>query len=109
MMGGGLTTGTTTMILGPAGVGKSTISIQYVVSALERGTPAAVYSFDEIPETLFDRTEKLCFENIRKYADSGTLEAVRVNPADLSPGAFMNLVRTAVEERGVRALSSSIV
>jgi circadian clock protein KaiC len=102
MMGGGLTSGTTTMILGPAGVGKSTVSMQYVVSALEHGTPAAVYSFDEVLDTLFDRTEKLCFENIRDYAVSGQLEAVQINPADLSAGAFMNLVRTAVEERGVR-------
>lgn len=102
MMGGGLATGTTTMLLGPAGVGKSTISMQYVVSALERGTPAAVFSFDEVLETLFERTEKLCSEGIRQYAESGVLEAVQINPADLSPGAFTNRVRTAVEERGVR-------
>ena len=102
MMGGGLTSGTTTMLLGPAGVGKSTVSMQYVVSALERGAKAAVYSFDEILDTLFERTEKLCLEHIRHYVDSGALEAVQINPADLSPGAFTNLVRTAVEERGVR-------
>ncbi|MES2464963.1 MAG: ATPase domain-containing protein [Armatimonadota bacterium] len=101
MMGGGLATGTTTMILGPAGVGKSTVSMQYVVSALERDVPVAVFSFDEVLETLFERTEKLCFENIRDYAASGLLDAVQVNPADISPGAFTNLVRTAVEERGV--------
>jgi circadian clock protein KaiC len=76
--------------------------MQYVVSALERGHPAAVFSFDEILETLFERTEKLCFENIRDYAASGRLEALQVNPADMSPGAFTNLVRTAVEERGAR-------
>lgn len=104
MMGGGLTSGTTTMLLGPAGVGKSTVSMQYVVSALESGIPAAVYSFDEILDTLFERTEKLCFRGVRQYVESGTLKAVQVNPADLSPGAFTNMVRTAVEERGVRVV-----
>jgi circadian clock protein KaiC len=102
MMGGGLTAGTTTMILGPAGVGKSTISMQFVVAAVERDIPAAVYSFDEVLATLFERTEKLCFEGIHQYIDSGKLEATQVNPADLSPGAFTDMVRTAVEERGVR-------
>ncbi len=104
MMGGGLTSGTTTMLLGPAGVGKSTVSMQYVVSALESGIPAAVYSFDEILDTLFERTEKLCFRGVRQYVELGTLKAVQVNPADLSPGAFTNMVRTAVEERGVRVV-----
>lgn len=102
MLGGGLTSGTTTMLLGPSGVGKSTVSMQFVARALERGYPAAVYSFDEILDTFFDRTENLCGQGIRRYAESGQLTARQVNPAELSPGAFAQEVRRAVIEGGAR-------
>ncbi|MBC8104797.1 MAG: AAA family ATPase [Cytophagales bacterium] len=102
MMGGGLQTGTTTLLLGPAGVGKSTISMQYVASALLRGVPSAVYTFDEVLETLFERTEKLCFQGVREYVESGLLHARQVNPAELSPGGFASDVQRLVNEEGVR-------
>jgi len=102
MLGGGLSSGTTSLLLGPAGVGKSTVSMQFVAAALERGYPAAVYTFDEVLETLFDRSEKLCASGIRQYAESGLLLAQQVNPAEMTPGAFAHGVREAVRERGVR-------
>jgi circadian clock protein KaiC len=102
MTHGGLPAGTTTLILGPAGVGKSTTAMQHVAAALQRGVPAAVYTFDEVLDTLFERTEKLCLDGVRGYAESGLLHAQQVNPAELSPGAFAHEVRRAVDERGAR-------
>lgn len=61
MLDGGLTAGSTTLLLGPAGAGKSTISVQFVVNALERGSKAAIYVFDEVMHILVERSEKLCF------------------------------------------------
>lgn len=104
MLDGGLQTGTTTLLLGPAGVGKSTLSMKYVAQALVRGERAAVYTFDEVMETLFERSEKLCFNGIRQYVENGQLHAQQVNPAELSPGAFTQEVRRAVEEDGVRTV-----
>jgi circadian clock protein KaiC len=100
MVHGGLETGTTTLFIGPAGAGKSTIAMQFVIQHLLRGGRAATYVFDEVLDTLFERTEKLCFNGIRQFVDSGALHVQQVNPAQLSPGAFTHEVRRAVEERG---------
>lgn len=100
MLGGGLTTGTTTLLLGPAGVGKSTIAMQYVASALGRGERAAVYTFDEVIDTLFDRSEKLCQGlpgGPRKYQAAGLLHAQQIDAAELTAGAFAHKVSGEVE------------
>lgn len=55
ILGGGVSAGSTLLLLGPAGVGKSTIAMQFVVAALDRGEKAAVYVFDEVLNTLIDR------------------------------------------------------
>ncbi len=103
MLHGGLALGTTTLLLGPAGVGKSTVAMQYVVAALEAGSKAAVFTFDEVMATLFARSEKLVSDGIRSYIDSGHLHVQQVNPAELSPGAFAKEVREIVE-RGAKVL-----
>ena len=100
MLHGGLNAGSTTLLLGPAGVGKSTISIQFVVNALQRGKKAAVYAFDEVMHILVERSEKLCFAKtggFMSYVNEGSLHAQQVDPAELSPGAFAHEVRRAVE------------
>jgi circadian clock protein KaiC len=102
LTGGGLQTGTTTLILGPAGVGKSTVAMQFVAAALQRGIPAAFYTFDEVLETFFERSEKLTVQGIRQYAASGLLHTQQVNPAELSPGSFAHEVQRSVSERGTR-------
>jgi circadian clock protein KaiC len=100
MLAGGLATGSTTLLLGPAGVGKSTVSVQFVVNALEMGKKAAVYVFDEVMHILVDRAEKLCFNKpggFTEYVREGRLHAQQVDPAEMSPGAFAHEVRRAVE------------
>lgn len=100
MLDGGLTTGTTTLLLGPAGVGKSTVAMQYVATALKRGDRAAAYTFDEVLDTLFDRSEKLCLGTpggLRKYQDEGLLHAQQIDAAELTAGAFAHEVRRVVE------------
>lgn len=100
MLGGGLSSGSTTLLLGPAGAGKSTIALQYVVNALRNGSKAAIYVFDEVMHILVDRAEKLCFANaggFEGYVADGKLHAQQVDPAEMSPGAFANEVRRAVD------------
>jgi circadian clock protein KaiC len=101
MLQGGLQAGTTTLLLGPAGVGKSTVSMQFVVNALRQGRKAAVYVFDEVLGTMLERTQKLCGGErggVRGFIREGLLHAQQVDPAELSPGAFAHEVRRAVEE-----------
>jgi circadian clock protein KaiC len=100
MLAGGLSSGSATLLLGPAGVGKSTIAMQFVMTALKEGIKAAVYVFDEVIDTLFERTEKLCLGvegGVREYTRSGMLHAQQVDTAEMSPGAFAHEVRRAVE------------
>lgn len=104
MLGGGLRSGASTLLLGPAGVGKSTIAMKFVAEALVRGERAAAYTFDEVLETLFERCEKLCLNGIGQYVENGQLHAQQVNPAELSPGAFAQEVRRAVEEDGAQVV-----
>lgn len=100
MLDGGLTTGSTTLMLGPAGVGKSTVAMQFAVNAMKAGQKAAVYMFDEVLDTLVERVEKLCLSKeggLRAYMAEGLLHAQQVDPAEMSPGAFAFEVRRAVE------------
>jgi circadian clock protein KaiC len=101
MLAGGLSAGTTTLLLGPAGVGKSTVSMQFVISALKQKQKAAVYVFDEVLGTMIERTEKLCLGKdggVRAYIADGLLHAQQVDPAEMSPGAFAHEVRRAVND-----------
>jgi circadian clock protein KaiC len=106
MLHGGLAAGSTTLMLGPAGAGKSTMSIQFVVSALKLGKKAAVYAFDEVMHILIERAEKLCFGKaggFESYVKEGLLHAQQIDPAEMSPGAFAHEVRRAVED-GARVI-----
>jgi len=101
MLHGGLSAGTTTLMLGPAGVGKSTVSMQFVVDALKRNQKAAVYVFDEVLGTLFERSDKLCIKRtggLRAFVASGLLHVQQVDPAEMTPGAFAHEVRRSVDE-----------
>jgi circadian clock protein KaiC len=100
MLAGGLAAGSTTLLLGPAGAGKSTVSMQFVVNALRSSKKAAVYIFDEVMHIMVERSEKLCFGKaggFQSYVDEGLLHAQQIDPAEMSPGAFAHEVRRAVE------------
>jgi circadian clock protein KaiC len=101
MLNGGLTAGSTTLMIGPAGAGKSTVSVQFVVDALKRGKKAAIYAFDEVMHILIERSEKLCFGKaggFQSYVTEGLLHAQQIDPAEMSAGAFAHEVRRAVED-----------
>lgn len=97
LVGGGLTWGTTTLFIGPAGVGKSTLAAQYMTSAPD--SKAAVFLFDERSGTFIDRCEALGMP-IRARIDAGQIAIRQIEPGDLSPGEFAHHVRAQVEGWG---------
>jgi circadian clock protein KaiC len=99
LLGGGLVPGTATLLTGPAGVGKTTASVQCMVAALERGEKAAYFLFDERAPTLLTRSAALGMD-LRPYLESGLLELRAIDPAEMSPGEFGASIRTAVETHG---------
>jgi circadian clock protein KaiC len=96
LMGGGVDRGTSTLLLGPPGCGKSTIALQYAVAAVNRGDHAAVFMFDETKSSLLTRCTGLGMK-IRVGDGKGELALRQIDPAEVSPGEFVSLVRAAVE------------
>jgi circadian clock protein KaiC len=103
LLSGGPARGTSMLITGPAGVGKTTLALQYLVAACERGEPATVYQFDERVGTLVARAEAMGF-NLRRHLDEGRLIIRQVDPAEISPGEFAAGVVDEVKRRSVRMI-----
>ncbi|MGE3538772.1 MAG: ATPase domain-containing protein [Candidatus Tectimicrobiota bacterium] len=101
MLGGGLDRGTATLLVGAAGTGKSSITMQCAAAALHRGQVVAAYLFDEGPLTWFARSEQLGF-GLRQQARHGALLVEQIDPAEMSPGHFAYVVQQVVLQRAVR-------
>jgi len=96
LVGGGLDRGTSNLILGPAGSGKSTIALRFALSAAQQGKRVAMYSFEESTTNLLYRANSLKM-HIEPYLQSGHLSLRKIDPAELTPGQFTSLVREANE------------
>jgi circadian clock protein KaiC len=96
LFGGGLDRGTTTLFLGPAGVGKSAIGTQYAVAAAARGERAAVLLFDEAVTTYCQRARGLG-RDLDGHVASGIVSLATIDPESISPGAFTYCVKGAVD------------
>lgn len=101
LLGGGLTWGTTTLFVGPAGVGKSTVAAQYLCGAANPTAKAAVFLFDERRATFVARCDALGMRASERIA-SGNLIVNQIDPGVASPGEFAYMVRGCVEATGVR-------
>jgi circadian clock protein KaiC len=99
LLGGGIERGTSTLITGAAGTGKSTLAAQFVFAAAERGQKAAMFIFDEGLNTLFTRTTALGI-GLSKHVESGTVTVQQVDLGELSPGELVQAVREVVEKNG---------
>jgi circadian clock protein KaiC len=95
-LGGGLVRSTSTLILGPAGTGKSAIAVQFAWAAAERGEVAAIFAFEERPGTLLTRSRDLG-SPLDAHIAQGRIRITRIDPAELVPDQFVHLVRDAVE------------
>ena len=101
LLGGGVEEGTSTLIVGGGGTGKSTISAQFCVAAAKRGQKSIIFMFDESPITLYSRCRGLDIE-IERQVEAGLITIVQVDPAELSPGELAFMIREAVERDGVK-------
>jgi circadian clock protein KaiC len=102
LLGGGVDRGSSMLIMGPAGVGKSTLATQFAVTGARRGEKAAVFIFDETARTFRVRADKLGFSTSPLLAD-GTLTLRQIDSAEISGGQFTNMVMAAVD-RGVTTI-----
>lgn len=103
LLGGGIDSGTSTLIVGAAGVGKSTVSALFVAAAAARGETSVMFLFDESVQTLLNRCRGLGIE-LAPHLATGRVQLRPVDPAELSPGEFGHAIRQAVERHGARII-----
>lgn len=103
LLGGGLERGSSTLILGPAGTGKSTFAFQFVAAACRRGDKTAIFVFDEELGLLLARTKIMGFE-LERFRDAGLLHIEQLDAAELSPGEFAQRVRDRVDQAQVKTV-----
>lgn len=102
LLGGGLTSGTCTLFIGPAGVGKSSFATQYVTASAAR-VRCAVYLFDERRSTLIQRSDRLGM-HMSEHLRSGQVTIEQVEPGELSPGEFAHRICRRVDAEGARVV-----
>ncbi|MDB5598072.1 MAG: circadian clock protein KaiC [Xanthobacteraceae bacterium] len=103
LLGGGLERGSSALVLGPAGSGKSLLVLQFIASAVARGETAALFVFDEELGLLFQRAKALNID-LQAMHDSGKLFLESMDAAELSPGEFAHKVRACVDQHAVRTV-----
>src|SRR6185437_6340961 len=103
LLGGGIDKGSSTLVLGPAGTGKSLAVITFVVAALARGEKAAMFVFDEELGLLISRMKGVGID-LAEMQRSGSLHLEQVDAAELSPGEFAHRVRKRVDEDQIKTV-----
>jgi len=103
LLGGGIERGTSTLLVGPPGSGKSTIAMQYTAAAATRGDHAAVFAFEENKSTISARLEGMGIE-VNEGIGAGKVMIRQIDPTEISPGEFASTVRRSVEENHARVV-----
>src|SRR4029077_830825 len=103
LLGGGLEQGTSTLIVGAAGTGKSTLAAQFAAAAAERGQHAALFLFEESPQTVLSRCSASHVKTA-EHVDAGAITLQPIDPVELTPGEFTHAIRLAVEQQGAKVV-----
>ena len=101
LFNGGVQRGTSTLIAGPTGSGKSTLCAKFCHAAAARGEKSAIFTFDETWQSFYDRSKGLGMD-LDPYLKNETIHLEQIDPADLSPGEFVDRIRNGVEQDGWR-------
>ncbi|MDN3919481.1 ATPase domain-containing protein [Roseateles violae] len=103
LLGGGIEEGTSTLLLGAPGTGKSSLAVHFALAAAERGQAAALFIFDESSQTLRSRAAGMGMDLAPQIA-AGRITVRQVDPAELSPGEFVDAIRRSVEQDRVKVV-----
>ena len=103
LIGGGIDRGTSTLLIGPAGCGKSSIAVRWLTTAAERGENTAAFIFEETIGILMQRASGLGM-NLRPFLKNGRMKLSHFDPAEMSPGEFVDQVRRSVEQDNAKTV-----
>jgi circadian clock protein KaiC len=104
LLGGGIAAGSSTLVLGAAGTGKSLLILHYIAAAIDRGERAALFVFDEELGLLFRRAKGLGFD-LEALRNTNKLFIEQMDAAELSPGEFSHRVRACVDRENIRTVA----
>jgi circadian clock protein KaiC len=104
LLGGGLTAGSSTLVIGPAGTGKSLLALQFLAASVQRGDRVGLFVFDEELGLLFSRAKNLGID-LEAMRKDGTLFVEQLDAAELSPGEFSHRVRNCVDKENIRTVA----
>ena len=104
LLGGGISAGSSTLVIGPAGTGKSLLMLQYLRAAAERGERAAIFVFDEELGLLLNRAKGMGID-LPRLRDEGKIIVEQMDAAELSPGEFAHRVRACVDRDNIRMVA----
>jgi circadian clock protein KaiC len=103
LLGGGIERGTSTLLIGPPGCGKSTIAVQYAAAAAARGDHSVAFIFDETKAALLTRSTGLGIK-LEEGTGPGKVMVRQIDPVEISPGEFAHVVRESVERDKARVV-----
>lgn len=101
LLGGGLERGTSCLLLGPAGTGKSTIALQFAVAAAGRGELVLMCIFEENLDTMLARAASVGMP-LEEFIAAGRIRIMEIDPAELAPGEFAHRVIDQVRNEEAR-------
>ena len=104
LFNGGVQRGTSTLIAGPAGCGKSTLCAQFVYAAAKRGERGAVFTFDETKQSFTVRSRGLGMD-LDPFLEQGMVHLEQVDPAELSPGELIHRIRHGLQQQKWRIVT----
>jgi circadian clock protein KaiC len=103
LLGGGLERGTNALLIGAAGVGKSSLALTYAIAAAGRGDRSVIFAFDEGRGTMTARAKTLGLP-LQEALDKGLIDFRQVDPAEMAPGEFADAVRRSVEGENAKVV-----
>jgi len=103
LIGGGLDSGTSNLLMGPAGSGKSTVAALFVHAAAARGERAMYFAFDESTHTLFRRSRAMGHD-FEAHVATGRLKVQQIDPAEIAPGELAHQIVECVERHHTRVI-----
>jgi len=104
LLGGGVSRASSTLLLGPAGIGKSTLVTVYMASAAARGERSVMFTFDEVLQSILARSRGLAIP-LEEHIKKGLICVQAMDPAAISPGEFVAQIRREVEENNCRIIA----
>jgi circadian clock protein KaiC len=96
LLGGGLERGTNALLIGSAGVGKSSLALTYAIAAASRNERSVIFAFDEGRGTMSARAKTLGLP-LQEGLDKGLIDVQQIDPAEMAPSEFADAVRRSVE------------